>query len=651
MSANNFVHKIEELVDKLNSASQLYYNGKESNVTDYEWDSMFDELQKLEKEYDFVLPYSPTKNVGYKVVTNLPKAKHKYSAKSLSKTKDINELKKWFKDNQYLLMSWKLDGLTLVATYEDGKLVSLVTRGDGEIGEDITHNAKAINGVKLTIPYKERLVLRGEAVISYENFDKINERLVEDDKHSTARNLAAGSVRQLDSKICKERNVDWIVFEVVEGLDNCIYKTQKLVKCAEMEFDTVYFAIMSSEKILEEVIESFNPKAYRYPVDGLVMAYNNIEYAKSLGETSKSPNHSIALKWEDTVYRTTITDIEWNTSRTGRIVPTAIFKAVDLDGANTTRATLNNIDYMNDLNIGIGDEVGVIRSNMVIPTIVENYSSENPHFEIPQECPSCNHKTTLDTTKGTVLRCNNPNCKAQLVCKLTHFASRDCMNIDGLSEATLEKFVEMGLVNNIVDIFNLEKHKDEIIQLEGFGIKSYNKLIDSIEKAKTCKLEKFINALGISNVGKSTSKILAKTFKTYDEIKNAQLSKLLLLKDVGDVTAKYIYSFFHTEDSKYADVLVNEYITFESDNVEVVSGGVFSGMKIYCTGTFANYKKDELKRLVESNGGEFASGYAKSLHMLVVGSLKGSSKSDKAIKDGVRVATEDEFIAMLENSH
>lgn len=637
--------RIKDLVELLNKASEKYYNGIESGITDKQWDTMFDELKKLEEETGIVLANSPTQKVGsLPILKGFTKVEHKNPMLSAGKTKDLEEVLKWC-NNKNVYCSYKLDGCSVQIEYRNGELYQAVSRGTGLVGCDITQHAKTFGFVPLKIPFDDTLIVRGECVMSYTNFNKINVN----NEFANPRNLVSGTLNQLDVNVCRERKLDFIVFEVVQGLD-CDTMLYSFDKLTDLGFKVVLHTIAEVYNLetLTYAVDWMKNLKFDYPIDGLVFRYDNNEYARSLGKTSHHPLDILALKFYDDTQETTLIDIEWDTSRTGLINPIAIFKPIEIDGCEITRASLHNLDFIKNLELGIGDTIEVSKRNQIIPHVEENLTRSNT-YQLPSVCPCCGHKAEIvNTGTANVLKCNNPECKAQLVSRLSHFVSRNCMNIDGLSEATLEKFVENGFVKHIVDIFNLEEHKFLIMNMEGFGVKSYEKLIKNIDKATHCKLENFIHALGITNVGKSTSKVLAKKFKEYCNIKNASLSDLMSIKDIGDTTANSIYNFFHTDDSYYADILATCILDIEVESEKLESkGGVFDGMLIYCTGTFANYKKNQLKEIVESNGGTFANGYAKGLSMLCVGSLKGSSKQEKAIKDGVRVVTEEEFIDMI----
>ena len=651
MEINIKVERIKELTKKLNEASAMYYNDRQSNIEDIEWDLMFDELKQLEIDTHFSMTNSPITNVGYEVKSKLEKVTHSIPLKSLGKTKDAKEIEKFIDDKEVLEML-KGDGLTCELIYEEGVLIQGSTRGNGTIGEVITHNVKVFKNVPLKINFKGHLKLTGEAVILDKDFIIINSKLQEEDKYSNSRNLVAGSVRQLNSQICANRNVNFMAFSLLE----CEGKTFKTMKDQFDFLDSLGFYIiphikfsLSSTTDLEENIDTL--KAYAseqgIPIDGEVFAYNLLSYANSLKETVHYPLSKIALKFSDDIYETKYIRTEWQVSRTSLINPVGIFQPIDMDGASIERATLHNLDYMSDLQLGENDLIQVIRANQVIPKIIGN-STRSATELIPQTCPICGEPTEIKLLKtANVLYCTNDDCPSKKVSQIEHYCSRNALNVVGLSEATIEKFIEKGFINDISDIYKLEQFKEIIINMEGFKLKSYNNLIESINTSKQCDLSNFLYGIGIPNVGVGGASDLAKQFKTIDNIRNCTLNDLLSMNDMGEITSLSIIDFFKNEKNQK---LLNEllkYIKFEEEVIMENKEGIFTGKSIYCTGSFAVAHKDELKKMVEDNGGTYAKGYAKSLGYLVIGSLKGSTKEAKAIKDNVEILSEEKFLEMI----
>jgi DNA ligase (NAD+) len=510
------MEEMKSLIKQLNEASTAYYKYDKPIITDKEYDTLYDRLEQLEKETGIIMTNSPTQKVQGDILEGLTKIKHSKPMLSAQKTKDVNEIKK-FIGNKKVVVSWKEDGLTIVLRYKNGKLIQAITRGNGSDGEDVTHTVKTFTNIPLRLKYCTDIEVRGEGLISWSNFNKINETLEE--KYSHPRNLAAGSVRQLNSSIARERKLSFKAFELVQdnmsdydfhnqGLD----KYESLAYLQECGFDVVEHKLINVDDV-DGIVKEFNPTSYSYPVDGLIFETNDRFLAKEQGSTSHHEACRIALKWKDDTYETTLTDIEWNTSRTGLINPVAIFSPVDLGGAVTTRATLHNISYMEDLQLGIGDTITVYRANMVIPKVDDNLTRSHS-FNIPNKCPECGGVTEIHNDNGSkTLHCINPNCKAKLISRLTHFVSKHAMNIDGMSEATIERFVELGWLNDLVDIYNLKQYRNKMITLEGFGVKSADKLLAAIEESKNVKLENFVYSLGIPLIGRTASKTISKHCK------------------------------------------------------------------------------------------------------------------------------------------
>ncbi|HZK00991.1 MAG TPA: NAD-dependent DNA ligase LigA, partial [Tissierellaceae bacterium] len=549
------IKRIDELVLKLNQAIMVYEQGYDEIMTNAEYDRLYDELHHLEIETGYVSKHSPIRKVGYEVVSGLPKVKHKNLALSLDKTKDINAIVKWLGDEEGLL-SFKLDGLTLILEYFNGKLVSAVTRGNGEVGEDVTHNAKVMDTIPNTIEYNGKLTIRGEAMISYEDFDRINAILPDDEKYKNPRNLASGSIRQLDSSVCKYRNVAFIAFEVVDGFDSVFTnKESQLLRLGNMGFYTVWRKIVTKSNV-EDISIAFenNTGAYAYPVDGLVLTYNDIAYSNSLPMTSKFPKHSIALKWKDESVETTLRSIEWNTSRTGLINPVAIFDPIEIEGSTVGRASLHNISIIEGLQLKLGDRIGVIKANMIIPQILENYDANGEYstIHIPSSCPSCGGYTEVRQAKDSkTLHCVNDSCNAKILGKLVHFCKRDAMNIEGLSEATLEKLIESNLVRDYEDIFKLEKYRSRLIKLDGFGVKSIDKLLINIKSAEQVELPKFTYALGVENIGRTASKILSEHYNyDTDKMFSPSFVELSSIDGIGQVASNSFIDYLNNKNGK-----------------------------------------------------------------------------------------------------
>jgi DNA ligase (NAD+) len=647
------IQTIQDLVSRLNVYRNHYYNHNKPLIPDATYDKLFDELSRLEQETGYVLSNSPTQTVGYEVKSKLQKVEHPIPLKSLAKTKSIDELKAWCGSQDILLML-KADGLTIELIYDGGRLIQASTRGNGEIGEDVTHNAKVFKNIPLTIPYTGFLRIAGEAIIHKNDFDTINSKLPDEEKYATSRNLAAGSVRQLDSKICSQREVYFYAFGILECDDKLTNsKHEQFRWLVDQGFWTIYYMYGDIINFLESNINGMKKLADEnfIPIDGMVFTFDSVSYSNSLGETSHHPLHSIAFKFEDEAETTTLKAIEWSVGRTGVITPVALFDTVILDNTEVSRASLHNLSICEELELGLGDSISIIKCNMIIPQVQENFTRSN-NLTIPEICPVCGGTTIIDQdNESKFLYCTNENCSAKIIKKMAHFVSRNAMNIEGLSEATIEKFIDAGFLNTFTDIYKLSQYKKQIVLMDGFGLKSYNNLIASIEKSKEVKLENFLYALGIPNVGKNTSKIIAKTFKNdWFAFEEALVYgfNFTRLTDIGEIINDSIHSWYNNPNERIMwSGLISVLDFIKEEKNEVNSDSPLAGCKIYCTGTFASHKKEELKAIVESFGAEFTSGYAKSLDYLVVGSVKGSSKEDKAKKDGVKILTEDEFLEMV----
>ena len=645
------LERIKELVELLNKAGKSYYSEGQEIMSNYEYDAMYDELKKLEEETGCVLSNSPTVNVGYEVLSELPKERHDSPMLSLDKTKDREALRDWLGEQKGVL-SWKLDGLTIVLTYEDGKLSKAVTRGNGEIGEIITNNARVFKNVPVTIPYKGKLVLRGEAIITYSDFNRINEEIPEmDAKYKNPRNLCSGSVRQLNNKITKERNVNFFAFALVSA-DNVDFKNSRAYQFEWLKkqgFEVVEYKMVDRDNIID-TIAWFEKTIVNndFPSDGLVIIYDDIAYGESLGRTAKFPRNAMAFKWTDETADTVLRQIEWSASRTGLINPVAIFDPVELEGTKVSRAGVHNISIMEGLKLGIGDNIRVFKANMIIPQIAANLT-ESGNISVPEVCPVCGQPTRISEVNDVkTLYCDNPECQAKHVKSFALLVSRDALNIDGLSEATLEKFIQKGFIKDKTDIFHLDKFKDEIVAMEGFGEKSYANLIEAVEKAKDTDLVRVLYGLGIDNIGLSTAKIIVKKLKGDPQaVLSVTAQELTDINGIGEVIAEAFVRYFADEKKK------EEYIRLlgevrlkeieESQETEELAGKTF-----VITGNvthFANRK--ELKELIERMGGKVTGSVTGNTSYLINNdSMSQSTKNKTAAKLGVPVITEEKFITL-----
>ena len=644
------MERMKELINILNKASYEYYQNDSSKLSDFEYDKLYDELVELEKSTGIVLANSPTQNVGYTVLSNLTKIKHDEKILSLDKTKEPEKLKSWL-GNQQGMLSWKLDGLTIVLKYNNGELVQAITRGNGEVGEDITHNAKVFKNIPLKISYKDELVVRGEGIISFSDFKRINEELDEDESYKNPRNLCSGTVRQLNSEICAKRNVMFYGFTVFKanGVDFGDKKSNQLLWLKELGFDTVYNKIVNADNIIESIYEFENKIPENdFATDGLVLTYDSISYSGSLGTTAKFPKDSIAFKWKDETAETVLRNIEWNTSRTGLINPVAVFDSVELEGTTVNRASVHNVSILEDLKLGIGDTIKVYKANMIIPQIAENITKSG-NYEIPLNCPVCGGETEVRTIRdGKALYCTNPNCSAQRIRSLSHFVSRDAMNIEGFSEETLKKFVEKGFVSDYTDIYSIEKFADEIKNMDGFGEKSYNNLIKSIENSKKPELPNFIYALGINHVGLSNAKLLCKNIN-YDINKLFTISQeeLVEIDGFGDIIAHSICSYFGDCKNKELIYKILDIISFKEVYVSSEVYNINVKEKTFViTGDLNEFKnRKELQLKIEALGGKVTGSVTKKTDYLINNDiLSESSKNKKAKELGIPIITEEQFI-------
>ena len=648
--------RMKELVDILNEASKAYYAKDEEIMSNFEYDTLYDELVKLEEETGVTLAGSPTVSVGYAAVDELPKEAHEKPMLSLAKTKSREELQDWLNGKEALL-SWKLDGLTIVLTYENGMLLKAVTRGNGEVGEVITPNARVFVNVPLKIPFKGQLVLRGEAVITYSDFEKINSQMAEDEeKYKNPRNLCSGSVRQLNNEITAKRNVRFYAFSLVKATENGKEsdwendREKQFLFLKEQGFEIVEYLRVNEENILDG-IGSYEKKItdFDVPSDGLVLTLCDLEYAKSLGRTAKFPRDSIAFKWQDETKETVLKEIEWSPSRTGLINPVAIFEPVELEGTTVSRASLHNVSIMKNMQIGIGDHVMVYKANMIIPQIAENLTKSGK-LDIPQNCPACGGSTKIQKLNDVEsLYCINPDCPAKKVKAFSLFVSRDAMNIEGLSEATLEKFIAKGFIHKLGDIFRLETYKEQIVSMEGFGQKSYDNLMQSIEKAQDTTLVRILYGIGIAGIGLANAKVLCKHFD-YDleKIMSASKEDISAIEGMGEVLATAIVDWFSKEENKAVlkDLMENLQTTAPSvivgeqtlvDKIFVITGDVHH---------FAN--RSELKEFIESRGGKVTGSVTGKTTYLINNDVTSTSGKNKKAKElSVPIISEEEFLAMV----
>lgn len=644
--------RMKELVELLNKAGRAYYQEASEIMSNFEYDRLYDELTVLEKELGITMADSPTVNVGYEVVSELPKERHEKPMLSLDKTKDTEELKDFLKD-QKALISWKLDGLTIVLTYRGGTLYKAVTRGNGEVGEVITNNAKTFKNLPLHIQYEDELILRGEAVIGYSDFEKINEEIEDvDSRYKNPRNLCSGSVRQLNNEVTAKRNVRFFAFTLVkaEGVDFHNSRKVQMDWLSQQGFEIVENHEVTRETLDQEV-QYFADKIKKndYPSDGLVLVYDDIAYGQSLGSTAKFPRDSYAFKWADEIRETRLTEIEWSPSRTGLINPVAIFEPVELEGTTVSRASVHNISIMEELELGLGDQIEVYKANMIIPQIARNLTRSGVK-DIPKECPVCGGDTEIrQDGNAKSLYCTNPECQAKQIKAFALFVSRDALNIDGLSEATLEKFIVKGYVKNFADIFHLEQYKDEIQEMEGFGKKSYDNLIESIEKARNTTLWKVIYGLGIANIGAANAKVICRSFG-YDveKLLSVSVEELSEVPGIGGVIAQAYADYFSREEHVYEfRRLLKELIIPEEKMEEEAQ--IFAGVNFVITGSVEHFaNRNEVKEVIESKGGKVTGSVTSKTNYLINNDVtSGSSKNKKARDLGIPIISEEEFLHML----
>lgn len=649
----NQTERMKELVELLNKAGRAYYQEDREIISNYEYDKLYDELEALEEETGITLAGSPTVSVGYEAVNALPKETHETPMLSLDKTKEIEVLKN-FVGNQKTVLSWKMDGLTIVLTYQDGKLKKAVTRGNGIVGEVITNNAKVFKNVPLQIAYQGELILRGEAIISYSDFEKINKQIEDvDAKYKNPRNLCSGSVRQLNNEITAKRNVYFYAFSLVraEGVNFNNSRACQFEWLKTQGFDIVEYRMVDS-KNLEETIQYFSDKISTndFPSDGLVALYDDISYGDSLGSTAKFPRNAFAFKWKDEIRETTLKEIEWSPSRTGLINPVAIFEPVELEGTTVSRASVHNISILKELELGIGDRIEVYKANMIIPQIAENLTRSR-NLTIPEFCPVCKKTTKIQKSNDVeVLICTNPECQAKKIKSFTLFVSRDAMNIDGLSEATLEKFILNGFIKEFGDIYELERYKDAIIEMDGFGEKSYENLIENIKKSSHTTLPRLVYALGIANIGVANAKVLCKEFD-YDlqKLMRADEETISRIEGIGSVIAKSVTDYFKNEKNQRKLEHLLTYLTFEEMKIE--TGNPLSGKQFVITGSVNQFEnRSAMKEFIENRGGKVTGSVSKKTDYLINNDTESSSSKNKKAKElGIPILSEEDFLKLAES--
>lgn len=647
------MERMKELSEQLRAASKAYYQEDKEIMSNLEYDRLYDELQRLEQETGIVLAGSPTVTVGYEALESLPKERHESPMLSLDKTKDVSALAS-FAGSHEILISWKLDGLTVVLTYRDGSLEKAVTRGNGEIGEVITNNAKVFQNIPLHIAYQGELILRGEAIITYSEFEKINDEIEDADaKYKNPRNLCSGSVRQLNNEITANRHVRFYAFSLVkaEGVDFENSRSAQFEWLRTQGFDVVEYRKIGAVQV-QETVAYFAEKIQHYdiPSDGLVVTYDDIAYGQSLGRTAKFPRDSVAFKWQDETRQTKLLEIEWSPSRTGLINPVAIFEPVELEGSTVSRASVHNLSIMKALKLGIGDTITVYKANMIIPQIAENLT-ESGNMEIPKQCPVCGGETAVRCANDVeTLYCTNEHCSAKKIKSFTLFVSRDAMNIEGLSEATLEKFIANRYIHSFADIFHLDKYRDEIVEMEGFGEKSYTNLMQSIDRARATTLPRVIYSLGIPNIGVANAKLICKFFN-YDieKIRNSLEEEIASIEGLGEVIANAVVAYFADEENqKLLDELLAE-LEIERPR-EAFGSQIFEGKTFVITGSVSHFaNRNELKAFIEERGGKVTGSVTKKTDYLINNDTASSSSKNKKAKElEIPILSEEDFLAMTQ---
>lgn len=652
--AEDKTKRIRELIGTLRAAGRAYYQESREIMSNFEYDKLYDELVSLEKETGIVFANSPTQNVGYEVVSALPKERHEKPMLSLNKTKSVEELADWL-GGQTGLLSWKMDGLTIVLTYQNGTLVKAVTRGNGEIGEVITANAKAFVNVPLNISYQGELILRGEAIIRYSDFEKINEQIEDvDAKYKNPRNLCSGSVRQLNSEITAQRQVHFYAFSLVkaDGIDFKNSRKEQFEWLKTQGFEVVEYHEVTKET-LPETVKMYSEAIAENdtPSDGLVLLYDDIAYGQSLGRTAKFPRDSIAFKWADEIQETKLLYIEWSASRTGLINPVAVFEPVELEGTTVSRASVHNISIMEALELGAGDRITVYKANMIIPQIADNLTRSGVR-DIPEACPVCGGQTEVRQINDVKsLYCTNPDCQAKKIKSFTLFTSRDALNIAGLSEATLEKFIGVGMIHEYADIFHLDRHQEEIVEMDGFGQKSYDNLIAAAEKASHTTLPRMVYGLGVAGIGLANAKMICRHFKNdFEAMRHATVEELVEIDGIGEVLAQAWTAFFSDgKNNAIVDHLLAE-LTFEAGDEESSEGAdeAFAGMNFVITGSLEHFKnRKELQELIERRGGKVTGSVTSKTNYLINNDVSSSSSKNKKARElGVPILSEEEFLKL-----
>ena len=661
MDINAKKQRMKELIEVLDKAAKAYYAESAEIMSNAEYDKLYDELENLEKETGIVLAGSLTKKVGYEVLSSLPKKAHKEPRLSLAKTKEVAELESFLGDKEGILM-WKLDGLTIVLTYENGELVEALTRGNGEIGEVVTENARFFENIPLVIPYKGSLMVRGEAIIKYSDFNRINDEITDvAEKYKNPRNLCSGSVRQLSTEVTASRNINFIVYEDLEGGEKFKTRVEELNYLESLGFTVVVHPLVTRDS-LEAEVRTYEKriKSYDIPSDGLVLQFNDIAYGNSLGKTAKFPRHSIAFKWKDDTAETILREIEWSASRTGLINPVAIFDPVELEGTTVTRASVHNVSIMRGLKLGGGDKIKVYKANMIIPQILENLTGSDAE-EVPAFCPVCGGRTELKDEEGVqTLYCTNPDCMAKKLKLLTHFVSRDAMNIAGLSEMTLEKFVGENMIHELSDVFKLSGHREKIVSLEGFGEKSYNNLIESIDKARETTAVRVLYSLGIANIGLATAKLVCRFFDNdIERITKAKPDELTQIDGVGEVMAGVFADYFNKDENirtlehLLLEVHIENAEANANDEGSSEGGNTISGLTFVVTGDVEKFKnRRELSDFIESKGGKVTGSVTGKTDYLINNDLTSNSGKNKKAKElGIKIISENEFLELVGGSN
>ena len=644
------LQQMKDLVKKLNQAAKAYYQEDREIMDNREYDALYSKLEQMEKETGIVLADSPTVNVGYEAVDALPKETHESPMLSLDKTKDREALREFIGEHKTLL-SWKMDGLTIVLTYENGQLQKAVTRGNGIVGEVITNNARVFKNIPLKIAYTGRLVLRGEAVITYSDFERINNSLEDvDARYKNPRNLCSGSVRQLNNQITAERNVRFYAFSLVSAQDEDMHNSREyqMEWLRSQGFEVVEYRTVTGST-LDAAMDYFSKavETNDFPSDGLVALYDDIAYGDSLGSTAKFPRNAFAFKWADEIRETTLKEIEWSPSRTGLINPIAVFEPVELEGTTVSRASVHNVSIVKELQLGIGDSIQVYKANMIIPQIAENLTRSS-NLTIPDACPACGHQTEIIKENDVeALYCTNPDCAAKKIKAFTLFVSRDAMNIDGLSEATLEKFIARGFIHNFGDIYEINRYRDEIINMDGFGQKSFDNLLESLEKSRDTTLAKVIYSLGIANIGLANAKVICRHFDDdLEAIRHADLEEISAIDGIGPVIAGNLVDYFQKEENnqKLDQLLCHLRIQKEEKTGEQI----FAGMNFVITGSLNHFSnRSEAKNLIEALGGKVTGSVTKKTAYLINNDqTSGSSKNKKARELGIPILSEEDFLAL-----